>query len=62
MEMWLKIGFAVILGIIVIRLWPVVNQMLKHGPKGTADDWRTAIIALAMVVGFVALLILVVRN
>jgi hypothetical protein len=62
MEFWLKIAFAVVLGIIVIRLWPAVNHMLKHGPKGTADDWRSAIIALALVVGFVVLLILMVRN
>jgi hypothetical protein len=62
MEVWLKIAFAVVLGIIVIRLWPAVNHMLKHGPKGTSDDWRSAIIALALVVGFVVLLILMVRN
>ena len=62
MEFWLKIAVAVVLGIIVIRLWPAVNHMLKHGPTGTADDCRGAIIPLLLVVGFVALLILMVRN
>ena len=58
----MKIGSALLLGMMLLMLWPRAKEMLKESPKGTADDWRTAIIALALVVGFVALLILMVRN
>lgn len=62
MDMWIKIAMAVVLGIIVIRLWPVAGHMLKHGPKGTADDWRSALIPIALVIGFVGLLIMLLRT
>jgi hypothetical protein len=61
MDLWLKIGTAAILLFMLWRLWPVANHWMKHGPKGTKKDWQTAIIALAAVVGFVILLIMMVR-
>ena len=60
-DMWLKVGTAAILAFMLWRLWPVANHWMKNGPKGTKKDWQTAIIALAAVVGFVVLLIMMVR-
>lgn len=62
MDMWLKITVAIVLGIMAWRLWPVARHMSKHGPRGSSEDWRAAILAIAAVVGFVVLLILVVRG
>jgi hypothetical protein len=62
MDLWLKITLAVVLGIMVIRLWPAAMHMLKHGPEGSADDWRAALLPIAAVVGFIVLLILMVRG
>lgn len=61
MDMWLKIGTAAILAFMLWRLWPVANHWMKHGPRGSKKDWHTAILALAAVVGFVILLIMMVR-
>ena len=62
MELFLKITLAVVLGLIVIRLWPAANHMLKHGPKGSSQDWQAALVPIALVVGFVVLLIMMVRG
>ncbi len=61
MDIWLKVGTAAILAFMLWRLWPVANHWMKNGPKGTKKDWQTAIIALAAVVAFVVLLIMMVR-
>lgn len=62
MELWMKIALAAVLGFMAIRLWPAASHMLKHGPKGTADDWRAVLLPIAAAVGFVILLIFMVRN
>jgi hypothetical protein len=62
MELWMKIAWAVVLGILVIRLWPMAKQWLEHGPKGSSEDWRGILLPLAAVVGFVLLLIWMVRG
>ncbi|MFP5507228.1 MAG: hypothetical protein ACLGH6_13615 [Gammaproteobacteria bacterium] len=62
MDLWLKITLAVVLGFMAIRLWPAARHMLEHGPKGSADDWRAVLLPIALVVGFVVLLILMVRG
>jgi len=61
MDTWMKVGSAAILAFMLWRLWPVANHWMKNGPKGDKNDWQTAIIALAAVVGFVILLIMMVR-
>lgn len=60
--MWSKILIAIFLVIMIVKLWPAANHMLKHGPKGSADDWRAAILPILAVVGFVIFLILSVRG
>ncbi len=62
MPMWSKILVAIFLVIMIVKLWPAANHMLKHGPKGSADDWRAAILPILAVVGFVVFLILSVRG
>ncbi len=59
---WMKIAWAVLLGIMIIWLFPRAKQMLNNSPKATADDWRAFILPLVLVVGFVVLLVLSVRR
>jgi uncharacterized membrane protein (DUF485 family) len=61
MDLWLKILLAVVMGFMLIRLWPVANHWLKNGPKGSSKDWQNVFAILALVVGFVVLLIFLVR-
>jgi len=60
MDMWMKIGSALLLGMMLLMLWPRAKVMLKESPKGTADDWKSALIPLLLVAGFVILLIMAV--
>ncbi len=53
---WLKIGSALLLGTMVILVWPQAMKMLKESPKGSSDDWKGALLPIALVVGFVLLL------
>jgi len=46
----------------IVKLWPAANHLLKHGPKGSSDDWKAAIFPIIAVVGFVIFLILMVRG
>lgn len=62
MDLWMKIIVAGALGYMVFRLWPAANQMLKHGPKGSGNDWRAVLLPLGAVVLFVLLLIMLVRG
>lgn len=62
MELWLKILTAVFLAFMAFRLWPAASHMLKHGPRGSSADWRGVLLPLLAVIGFVVLLILMVRN
>lgn len=62
MDLWIKIAVAGVLGYMVIRLWPAANQMLKHGPKGSGNDWRAVLLPIGAVVLFVLLLIMLVRG
>lgn len=59
---WMKILSAIMLVTLIVLLWPRAKQMLENSPKGTAQDWQSAIIPLAMVVGFVVLLVIMVRG
>lgn len=59
---WLKLSIAIVMGIMIIRMWPAANHWLKHGPKGSNKEWLNLALILAGVVGFVILLILMVRK
>jgi archaellum biogenesis protein FlaJ (TadC family) len=62
MSLWLKISVAVFLGYMIIRLWPAAMHQIKHGPKGSSDDWRAAIFPILLVIGFVVFLIMMVKG
>jgi len=57
---WMKIVWAIAIGGMILLLWPNAKRMLKASPKADKGDWQAAFIPLALVVGFVALLILMV--
>ena len=57
MEMWMKIGYAVLLGMMVFLLYPRAKHMLKHGPKAYGDDWRAVLIPLVLLVLFLIFLV-----
>lgn len=57
---WMKIGSALLLGMMVVFLWPRAKQMLKESPKAEAGDWQAAILPILAVIGFVILLIMLV--
>ena len=56
MDLWMKIGSAVLMGMMLVFLFPRAKQMLKDGPKGSSQEWVSALIPLALVVGFVIFL------
>lgn len=55
--MWMKIASALLLGMMLIMFWPQAMRMIKESPKGTVDDWKSVLIPLLLVAGFVILLI-----
>ncbi len=57
---WTKIIWAVLLGAMILFLWPRAKHMLKHSPKAEGGDWQAVVVPIAFVVGFVILLIMMV--
>ncbi|MEN8170988.1 MAG: hypothetical protein ABFS08_12265 [Pseudomonadota bacterium] len=55
---WLNIGWALLLGAMLVMVWPRARTMMKEGRKGSAAEWKAALIPLLLVIGFVVLLIL----
>lgn len=60
MDMWMKVISALFLGMMLIVLWPRAKQMIKESPKGTSEDWKGALIPLALVALFIILLVMAV--
>ena len=58
---WVKIGSALFILAMLIFIFPRMRHAMKHAPKGTAKDWQGFLIPLAAVIGFVILLIMMVR-
>lgn len=59
-NMWMKIGSALLLGMMLMMIWPHAKQMIKESPKGSSAEWKSAIIPLVLVALFVILLIMAV--
>jgi hypothetical protein len=57
----MKIAWAALLLMIIVYLYPRAKHWLEHGPKAEKGDWQSALLPLALVVGFVILLIMAVR-
>ncbi len=58
---WMKILSAIGLIAMMVLIWPSVKQATKNSPKGSTEDWMAFIKPMLLVVGFVILLILLVR-
>ncbi len=56
MEMWMKVGSALLLGFMLFMLWPRARDMLTNSPAAQPGDWRGFILPLLAVAGFVVLL------
>jgi archaellum biogenesis protein FlaJ (TadC family) len=61
MELWMKIAWAAMLIMLLVYLYPAAKHWLTNGPKPQKGDWSSALLPLALVVGFVILLIMAVR-
>mgnify|MGYP001050231705 CR=1 FL=1 len=57
MDMWMKVLYAVLLGMMVLFLWPRAKHMIANSPKATGSDWKAVLIPLLGVILFVMLLI-----
>lgn len=57
MDMWMKVMYALLLGMMVVFLWPRAKNMIENSPKATGSDWKAVLIPLLGVVLFVMLLI-----
>jgi archaellum biogenesis protein FlaJ (TadC family) len=62
MELFLKITLAIVLVMMLWRLWPAAKHWMENGPKGTNNDWMTFALIIAAIVGFVVLMVMSVRN
>ena len=58
MDLWMKIGTAVLLVAMLVFLWPRAKQMVKESPKGSGEDWRSFILVLLAVALFIAVLVM----
>lgn len=57
---WTKIIWALLLGAMILFLWPRAKDMLKNSPKAEKGDWQAVVLPMAFVIGFVILLIMMV--
>lgn len=55
---WMKIGSALLLGAMIIFVFPRAKAMLKHSPKAGNGDWQAVLLPLAAVIGFIVLLVM----
>ncbi len=62
MNIWLQIGMAVTLVIMLVFMYPAAKHWMENSPKAEKGDWQAAIIPLALVASFVALLVLLVKS
>lgn len=58
---WQKIIWAILIGMMIIFLLPRAKAMLSESKQAEPGAWSSAILPLAMVAGFVVLLIMMVR-
>lgn len=58
MDLWMKIGSALLLGAMILFLLPRAKQMMQESPKAEPGQWQSAIIPILLVIGFVVFLML----
>lgn len=54
---WIKIGSALLMGAMLIYLFPRAKHAVQNSPKGSIKDWMGYIVPMAGVILFVILLI-----
>ena len=54
---WFKIVWALLLGFMIWRMIPVAKHWMENGPKGSGQEWLTAIMLLVGVGLFIFFLI-----
>lgn len=59
---WLKILSAVFLVLLLVYLFPRAKHMMQNSPKAEKGDWNSAMLPLAGVVAFIALLVWLVSQ
>ena len=59
---WEKIGTALLLGAMLIFIFPRMRHALNNSPKGSAGDWKGVLIPIVLVIAFVVVLIMLVRS
>ena len=62
METWEQILLGVLAVVLLLFFGPGVNRMIRDSPKGSAEDWKGALLPLLVVVVFVMLLIFMVAG
>lgn len=58
---WMKWGSALLIGAMIVLLFPRAKQMMAQSREATSADWKGLLVPLLAVIGFVVLLILSVR-
>jgi archaellum biogenesis protein FlaJ (TadC family) len=61
MDLWMKIAWAVMIMMMLAFMYPRAKHWMQHGPKAEKGDWQAAILPLLAVIGFVILLVMLVR-
>lgn len=62
MELFFKITLAVVFIMLLWRMWPVARHWMENGPRGSSSDWKSFILVIAAITGFVILLVMSVRQ
>ena len=62
MNIWLQIASAALVVLMLVFLYPTAKRWMSDGPKAKPGDWQAALIPLLLVVGFVILLIMLVKG
>ena len=56
MDLWMKIGSALLLVVMLVVLFPRARQMIKESPKGSPAQWMSFLVPVVLVALFVLLL------
>jgi hypothetical protein len=59
---WEKILWAILIGMMILVLIPRAKMMFQQTRQAQPGEWSSAILPLMLVVGFVILLIMLVRH
>lgn len=56
----MQIGSVLLLGMMIVVLYPRVKHAMNNSPKAENGDWMSAVLPILAVVGFIILLIMLV--